>query len=118
MRKLLLFTAAVLIMCGCEKNKPDCYKKSYKVIGKIYFCEINPLDYGYSQFEFCNDTTCTVSINGYDEPYIASVFPKCGFSQNGNDITIFDDNLDSVLHITSVNDSTITHCGILFHSFK
>ncbi len=118
MRKLLLFTAAVLCLVGCNQNEPTRGNESHKVIGKIYFCEINPLDYGYSQFEFCSDTTCTVSINGYEEPYIASIFPKCKFIQEGNNVTISDDHLDSVLHITSINDSIIIHCGVRFYSFK
>ena len=116
MKRLLpVFVLCLFAFAACETNEP---KRGgvdiFPVIGKTYFCEIQPLAYGISQFEFHQDSTCTLAFEGLEEPNITSLISGCEFAQVANEVSITSQNIDSVIHIHSLNDSTIEHCGVKF----
>ncbi len=113
---LAAIVAVLLVACKTEDSPKRSEIPIFSVIGKNYYCEIKPLSYGISQFEFHIDSTCSIGFVGLDEPNIITVISDCKFVQIDNNVSIIGQHIDSTLHISSLNDSTIMHSGVYYFS--
>lgn len=93
---------------ACERPSEE---SIYNVSGKHYMSERRPNDFEFEQFKFLNDSVCAFATMGFNESGIVDIYPSCYYTQRGNNIEIFADWLDSIVHVKSLNDSTISHYG-------